>query len=414
VFAQDFGGPGSWGHFLKLRGSTMDLWDQFGAAVAVSQVGVALVGNPSQDNDGDNDSDGAAYVFAIDGPDCNLNGVPDDCDLSNGLADENRNGLPDGCESDCNDNDVIDAIEIADALWADCNGNGVPDDCDIAGGALIDVDGDGYPDACDPRDCNGNGVPDVTDIAEGSSLDCNGNFMIDGCEVAGGLAWDDGTAEIVLGGFGLDPQPLLWANPFDAGTASVISAVSVALYDDGEIAVGDPITVYLWSDPNNDGVPDDAVLLAQATSTIGVLSDLIGGPEAFNQVPITPTRVSGGFFAGAIVTTGDRPLMSDDVPYPLYKGWGIVGFDDPLALQMAPANPWGVWLVRAIALDSNDNGVPDGCDCLADVDRSGAVGIVDLLALLAAWGGSGPADIDGDGVVGPLDFTLLLSGWGPC
>ncbi len=67
-------------------------------------------------------------------------------------------------------------------------------------------------------------------------------------------------------------------------------------------------------------------------------------------------------------------------------------------------------------MDSNGNGIPDGCDCPADVDGDGAVGITDFLALLAAWG-SNPghtADIDNDGVVGILDFLTLLSDWGPC
>jgi len=35
------------------------------------------------------------------------------------------------------------------AAAADCNANGVPDDCDIADGILQDADGDGVPDECD-------------------------------------------------------------------------------------------------------------------------------------------------------------------------------------------------------------------------------------------------------------------------
>jgi hypothetical protein len=54
--------------------------------------------------------------------------------------------------------------------------------------------------------------------------------------------------------------------------------------------------------------------------------------------------------------------------------------------------------------------------CPADLDGDGSVGIVDFLALLAAWGPSAgnPADLDGDGVVGILDFLGLLAAWGPC
>ena len=55
-----------------------------------------------------------------------------------------------------------------------------------------------------------------------------------------------------------------------------------------------------------------------------------------------------------------------------------------------------------------------------DVDGDGVVGIVDLLALLAAWGPCGdcstpracPADFDGDCEVGIEDFLTLLANWG--
>ena len=54
--------------------------------------------------------------------------------------------------------------------------------------------------------------------------------------------------------------------------------------------------------------------------------------------------------------------------------------------------------------------------CPADLDGDGSVGILDLLALLAAWGTdpAGPTDFDGDGTVGILDLLALLANWGPC
>ena len=58
----------------------------------------------------------------------------------------------------------------------------------------------------------------------------------------------------------------------------------------------------------------------------------------------------------------------------------------------------------------------DESSCPWDLDGSGAVGITDLLALLASWGTDpgGPPDFDGDGDVGIGDFLTLLAGWGPC
>jgi hypothetical protein len=54
--------------------------------------------------------------------------------------------------------------------------------------------------------------------------------------------------------------------------------------------------------------------------------------------------------------------------------------------------------------------------CPADLDGDGAVGIVDFLTLLAAWGPNAghPADLNGDGLVGIVDFLELLAAWGPC
>ncbi len=54
--------------------------------------------------------------------------------------------------------------------------------------------------------------------------------------------------------------------------------------------------------------------------------------------------------------------------------------------------------------------------CPWDLDGDGSVGILDLLAVLAAWGTDpgGPPDFDGDGTVGILDLLTLLANWGPC
>jgi len=50
--------------------------------------------------------------------DCNVNGVPDECDLSRGTS------------LDCNANGILDECDIAGGTSVDCNLNGVPDECD--------------------------------------------------------------------------------------------------------------------------------------------------------------------------------------------------------------------------------------------------------------------------------------------
>jgi hypothetical protein len=66
--------------------------------------------------------------------------------------------------------------------------------------------------------------------------------------------------------------------------------------------------------------------------------------------------------------------------------------------------------------DDNGNGIPDECECPADIDDSLDVGFDDLTLLLAAWGPCGvcPEDIDGNGEVDFQDLLLLLAAWGPC
>ncbi len=82
------------------------------------------------------------------GLDCNLNGIPDECDIDCGpaagpcdlpgcgfSADCNADGIPDDCEPDCNGNGVADGCDLAscapgDAACQDCNRNGLPDECD--------------------------------------------------------------------------------------------------------------------------------------------------------------------------------------------------------------------------------------------------------------------------------------------
>ncbi len=54
--------------------------------------------------------------------------------------------------------------------------------------------------------------------------------------------------------------------------------------------------------------------------------------------------------------------------------------------------------------------------CPGDLDSDGAIGITDLLDLLAVWGACPgcDADLDGDGLVGITDLLTLLAHWGPC
>jgi hypothetical protein len=137
--------------------------------------------------------------------DCNTNGVPDGCDLSEGTSQDCQpNNIPDECEADCSGDGLADACEtnvsyrdcdgdgicngqeIADCLpgnptCGDCNSNGIPDKCDLDASASVDCNANLVPDECE-TDCNANGIADECDLAEGTSSDSNTNGILDDCE----------------------------------------------------------------------------------------------------------------------------------------------------------------------------------------------------------------------------------------
>jgi hypothetical protein len=323
--------------------------------------------------------------------------------------------------------DLFTAAQAAE----DCNGNGVPDCQDLATGAS--------------PDCNGNGVPDECDVAQESS-DCNGNGIPDECEAFGDTyALDDGTGEsnIGLGGGG----DFVWLNQFTVAP-SMDELVGVDVVWGTSFPVGLPATVLVYGDPNGDGAPDDAVLLAtQPTESVA------NGDDSFIAVDIPVTVVGGvgaNFFVGVFVEQPDGGFPARrDTSASLQRSWIAASNAGPLDLEdlAGTATSYGLidsfglpgnWLIRARAAQSSDcndngvpdvcdvagggsadvngNGVPDECECPTDVNADGTTDFADVLAVISAWGACAEcaADIDGDGTVAFADLFLLLAGWGPC
>jgi len=101
-----------------------------------------------------------SWLFGDSGRDCNLNAIPDSCEIDAGAAD------------DCNNNGTPDACELASGAVNDCNANNIPDDCE----ALPDCDGDGTFDVCESdSDC------DVC-AGEDDGVDSDGDGMPNGCD----------------------------------------------------------------------------------------------------------------------------------------------------------------------------------------------------------------------------------------
>lgn len=132
-------------------------------------------------------------------PDCNTNGVNDDCDLFDGLSpDCNLNNVPDECDvafgssPDCNVNGTPDECDVDDETSPDCNLNAVPDECDIQ---PEDPDDNGDF----STDCDTNGIPDECDAITKlvpTSLPADAHFgsevAMDGDVAVVGARYDDG------------------------------------------------------------------------------------------------------------------------------------------------------------------------------------------------------------------------------
>ena len=121
---------------------------------------------------------------------------------------------------------------------------------------------------------------------------------------------DDGTAEDAVGfGNGIQNFQAIWFNQFDVIPGqTMISTVSVAW---GTPASPDPamdgtaITIGVWSDPNGDGNPSDAVLLGQVDGTIQN-----SGTDTFVDYTLSPPVDVGAFssfFVGDLTPMNNGP-----------------------------------------------------------------------------------------------------------
>ena len=143
------------------------------------------------------------------------------------------------------------------------------------------------------------------------------------------------------------------------------------------------------------------VAVSGATAIVGALFDGDNGTESGSAYLFDATT-------GAQIAK----LLADDGAGGDQFGWSV-------AISGATAIG-GAWT-------DDDNGIASGSaylfdaagaagKCPWDLNGSGDVGILDLLALLAVWGTDpgGPPDFDGDGTVGILDLLTLLAHWGTC
>ncbi len=122
----------NWFEEQTLTASDATQGDDFGISVSVSG-NKAVVGAFAADCTPDFDC-GAAYVYTLVDQDLNDNGVVD-------------------VHEDCNLNGIGDVCDLTEGTSPDCNFNLTPDECDVARGVSGDCNINGIPDECEAPDC---------------------------------------------------------------------------------------------------------------------------------------------------------------------------------------------------------------------------------------------------------------------
>ncbi len=180
---------------------------------------------------------------------------------------------------------------------------------------------------------------------------------------------------------------------------------------------------------------------AAAEAVAGIPNVIHAFADSIFEVTFELPSVSEFALGGELSAAGGEPVLWSVALVRLVGPGGDLIFEHTVAPgpngepntesieQMGGLEP-GQYTLQAEALVGIDSKVPprasgeasfdltfEAADaCPADLDGNGTVGILDLLALLAAWGTDpgGPPDFDLDGTVGILDLLTLLANWGPC
>ncbi len=229
-------------------------------------------------------------------------------------------------------------------------------------------------------DCNGNDVPDELDILDGTSADCNGNAIPDECDVVPPFVADSGQLTPI---------------GFESPQTFEITSPPVA---QGDVTLSFSAVADLLSDVEFIDVELNGVFLATVFAdgahdcpARGDIQDIILEQELFNEI------VGGGDASISMIPSGAVNAASCDG-----ASWISVSVE---------------YSVGGTSEDDNNNGIPDECEVIGDLDGDGDVDAADLILLLGAWGACDdcancPADLDGDCDVDGADLILLLGNWG--
>lgn len=361
----------------------------------------------------------------------------------------------------------VHALHACAAIWSDdTDRNGEPDRAQILRGDMPDANGDIIDDRLQGKaqltDFDANGVMDCVETsayvhASPSAEAVDGSGLVLG--IAGPLP---GWHGVML--------TLARVRP-GAETVSRLSLPTGTWSDPaGAFSEGVPAMLHVWSDPDEDGDPADAQLIAERGVMIkgsrsficdfepiklgapgtpfffGISYEVPAGTQSRRAWPFinraTPTVSTSEDIAGAsrrariqywaMAPLGTAASATDLVRGPVpggSRGWTVSEYDVqslPRAALLPPGpgpatdcDRDGVLdaldlALGAAATDTNANGELDSCERAAgDLDLDGRVDGRDLGRLLAAWGRAvnAYADLNTDGQVDGQDLAVILGFW---
>ncbi|MFK7959848.1 MAG: hypothetical protein AB8G96_04915 [Phycisphaerales bacterium] len=136
------------------------------------------------------------------------------------------------------------------------------------------------------------------------------------------------------------------------------------------------------------------IVLASTAIVAAAGGAIAGDPEGSGPFDLSWSTVDGG---GGASVAGDLHLL------------GTIG--QPDAGGPATGGDWSI--TGGFLVGGSGGGTPP---CPNDIDGSGEVDFVDILAVLSNWGTCPgcPADLDGNGAVDFGDILQVLSNFGPC